>query len=82
MKMTMRARSRFTGYVHKIIDEKIDTKRVSLNEDGSVSVKVNINNIDTSGNFTGDIALSLSELHYLIGILEEKKLQLLLKEVK
>ncbi|GAB5510320.1 MAG: hypothetical protein Rhims3KO_17210 [Hyphomicrobiales bacterium] len=81
MKMTMRAKTRNTGYIHNIINETINPKKVNLNEDGTVSIKIDIKNIETSGNFIGDISLSLSELSYLIGILEEKKLQLLMHKI-
>jgi len=79
MKLTMRGKLRDTGHLHTIIEENIEPKKVTLGEDGLVGIKVDIGPIHTSGNFTGTISLSLSELYFLIGTLEQRKLELLLQ---
>ena len=77
MKITMRPAGRYTGNSHKIVEEKLKDSSVSLRNSGNIAISVSIGPISTSGNFKGVIELPLSELHYLIGIIEEKKLKLL-----
>ena len=79
MRIVAKAAKRNTGYEHNWHDSKIEPKRVELEPNGSVTVNVDMGPIYTSGEFKAKISLTLSELHYLMGVLEEKKLELLLK---
>lgn len=82
MKISMKAKSRNTGYTHKIADEQISAKNVTLEEDGQITVMLDFGPIHTTGKFKAKLSLSLSELHFVMGILEEKKLELLLRDKK
>ena len=79
MKLTMTPKSRSTGNSHKIVDESITTRKVKLDEEGVITISLEKGPIDTSGNFNGKLTLSLSEIHNLLGLREEKKLELLRK---
>jgi hypothetical protein len=77
LKITMRPAGRYTGNSHKIVDEKLKESSVKLNDNGSAMLSVSVGPIQTSGSFRGTIEIPLSELYYLIGLIEEMKLKLL-----
>jgi hypothetical protein len=80
MKITMTPSSKWTGNKHKITDQTIKSSDVKIGKDAVVEISIKIGPIDTSGNFHGKIEITLGELHQLLGIIEEKKLNLLLKQ--
>jgi hypothetical protein len=75
MRLTMRAKGKWTGHTHTLMSEKVKDSAVTLLPTGSVVLTMPIGPITTSGKFIGSLEFPLSELYLLLGIIEEKKLK-------
>ena len=82
MNIMMWPKSKWTGNSYKIVDKTINSRDVVVDNEFLVKISIPIGPIQTSGDFKGVLSISLAELHSLVGIVEEKKLERLLKKIE
>jgi len=65
---------RFTGNHHVLIEKRLLSRDVSLNEDNEIELKMKVGPITTSGRFNGRLTMKISEFYQILGAVEEYKL--------